>query len=260
MNRPRMLWRSVFAALLICVTAQAQLTFFPSDASIPQAGSKDELDAYGLIYESKDPKQTIALGERFLKAFPDSQFRPYVLVHEMYAYEAMDNYEALVATGRQAIVVYPRSHDVLLMLANSLASRLPPEGPERGRLLIEAENIALRDREQLDRLVRSPAVTRQDFHHYRQQAKGANAALFGLISLQRGEIDKAIVEYEKATVLNPRGVDYYRLGVAYQMCGQNDKAIQRLKRAAELGPAMISSLAQRRIRDLQTAGPERGKN
>jgi tetratricopeptide (TPR) repeat protein len=255
-----MLWRLVFATLFVFVTARAQLTFFPSDANIPQARSKDELDAYGLVYESKDPTQTIALGERFLKAFRDSQFRSYVLVHEMYAYEAMDNYEALVATGRQAIVVYPKSHDVLLMLANSIASRLPPEGPERQRLLVEAENFALQDRELLDRLVRSPAVTRQDFHHYRQQAKAANAAVFGLIDLQRGQMDKAIVEYEKATVFSPRGVDYYRLGIAYQMCGQNDKAIQRLERAAELGPPMISSLAQRRIRDLQAGGPKEGKN
>lgn len=237
--------------LLLCATARAQLTFFPSDSSIPEAQSKDELDAYGLVYESKDPSGTIALGEKFLKDFPNSGFRAYVLVHEMYAYEALDNPEALIETGKKALALYPRCHDVLLMLANALASRLPPEDPGREKMLIEAKGYAVQDRGQLETLVRSAAVPRTEFREYKRQAMAANAGVFGLIALQAGDLDTAIAEYEKATAFSPQGVDFYRLGTAYQLRGQNEKAIRSLEQAVALGPALISSRAQKRLRDLQ---------
>lgn len=240
-----------FSVFLFCATARGQLTFFPSDSSIPQAQSEDELDAYGLVYESKDPGRTIVLGEEFLKDFPNSPFRAYVLVHEMYAYEAQDNYEALIETGKKALVLYPRCHDVLLMLANAIASRLPPEGSVREKMIIEAKTYAVQDREQLQTLVRSSAVPRTEFRQHMRQAIAANAGVLGLIALQGGEIDTAIAEYEKATAFSPRGVDYYRLGTAFQLRGQNEEAIGSLKRAAELGPTLITSLAEKRIHDLE---------
>ncbi len=242
--------------LLLCATARGQLTFFPSDSSIPEAQSKDELDAYGLVYESKDPRGTITLGEKFLKAFPNSGFRGYVLVHEMYAYETLDNPEAIIETGKKALVLYPRCHDVLLMLANAMASRLPPEGPDRQKMLSEAKSYAVQDRAQLETLVRSAAVPRMQFREYKRQAMAANAGVLGLIALQGGDIDTAIAEYEKATAFSPRGVDYYRLGTAYQLHGQKEKAIANLQRAVELGPPLISSLAQKRLHDLQARTPQ----
>ena len=246
---------AVLSLLLLCGTARAQLTFFPSDSNIPEAQSKDELDAYGLVYESKDPKGTIALGEKFLKDFPNSGFRAYVLVHEMYAYEALDNREALIEAGKKALVLYPRCHDVLLMLANAIAAHLPPEGPDRKKLLVEAKSYAVQDRGQLETLVRSAAVPRTQFREYRRQAMAANAGVLGLIALQEGDTDTAVAEYEKATAFSPRGVDYYRLGTAYQMRGQNEKAIRSLQQAVALGPDLISSLAQKRLRDLQGRTP-----
>jgi tetratricopeptide (TPR) repeat protein len=247
---------ATLSLLLLCGTARAQLTFFPSDSNIPEAQSKEELDAYGLVYESKDPTGTIALGEKFLKDFPNSGFRPYVLVHEMYAYETLDNREALIQTGKKALVLYPRCHDVLLMLANATASRLPPDGPGREKMLIEAKSYAVQDRGQLETLVRSAAVPRKEFREYKRQAMAANAGVFGLIALQGGDLDTAIAEYEKATAFSPRGVDYYRLGTAYQMRGQNEKAIRSLQQAVALGPDLISSLAQKRLRDLEAHTPQ----
>jgi len=244
------------SVLLLCATARAQLTFFPSDSSIPEAQSKDELDAYGLVYESKDPKGTISLGEKFLKDFPNSGFRAYVLVHEMYAYETLDNPETLIETGKKALVLYPRCHDVLLMLANAIASRLPPAGPDRQKMLSEAKSYAVQDRAQLETLVRSAAVPRTEFREYKRQAMAANAGVLGLIALQEGDIDTAVAEYEKATEFSPRGVDYYRLGTAYQLRGQNEKAIRSLQKAVELGPTLISSLARKRIHDLQSRTPQ----
>lgn len=246
----------VLSLLLLCGTARAQFTFFPSDSNIPEAQSKDELDAYGLVYESKDPNGTIALGEKFLKDFPNSGFRAYVLVHEMYAYESLDNPAALIETGKKALVLYPRCHDVLLMLANAMASRLPPEGPGRKTMLTEAKSYAAQDRGQLETLVRSAAVPPTQFREYRRQALAANAGVLGLIAMQEGDVDTAIAEYEKATAFSPRGVDYYRLGTAYQMRGQNEKAIRSLQQAVALGPDLISSLAQKRLRDLQGRTPQ----
>ena len=74
----------------------------------------------------------------------------------------------------------------LLMLANAMASRLPPEGPGRKTMLTEAKSYAVQDRAQLETLVRSAAVPRMQFREYRRQAMAANAGVLGLIALQGG--------------------------------------------------------------------------
>lgn len=245
--------------LIHCTELKAQVTFFPSGSTSPQAKSKDELDAYGLIFESQNPEEATALATNFLENYPDSEFRVYVLVQQMHAYEATDNYEGVLAAGKKALLVSPRNIDVLTTLATAIANRIPPAGAQRETLLAEAESYATQARSQLENLVRSRSVPRQEFSRYKRQAEALNAAAFGLIALERGNLRRAIDEYETAVTLNPepRGVDYYRLGIAYQLDHQDEKARLRLNQAAKLGPALITKLAQKQILDLQS--PQRNE-
>ena len=59
-----------------------------------------------------------------------------------------------------------------------------------------------------------------------------------LFGFERGEVDKAIAAYEKATGLRPGFAEaHYNLGIAYRKKKQLDKSISALKQAVEIHPA-----------------------
>jgi tetratricopeptide (TPR) repeat protein len=233
----------------------AQIMFFPSAAMIPQAKSPEELDAYGLIFECQDPKETVTLAKGFLGDYPESEFRQYVLVQQMHSYEMLDDYERVIETGKQALTVSSRNVDVLITLAAAIGDRVPVNGPQREALLAEAERYATQARDLLKGMKRSHSVPRKQFAQYIRQTRAENAAAFGLIALQRHDLNRAIEEYVEATTHrpNPRGIDHYRLGIAYFLNRQNDKAFEHLQHAVSLGPLLISTLAQKQIDSLRSS-------
>jgi tetratricopeptide (TPR) repeat protein len=239
--------------LVGCHSLTAQLRFIPSGSLSPQAKTQDELDEYGLVFESRSPNETLRLANQFYKNYPASEFRLYAIIQEMYAYESMNNYEGTVATGRAGLKISPRNIDVLTTLANALADHLPPNRQLRERLLEEAEADASEAQREIEKLVRPFSVPRSQFGKEKREAQAAIASVFGLIALQHDNFATAISKYETAASLTsePRGGDYYRLGVAYVMNGQYEKGLQRLEQAVTLGPPLITTLAQQQITELR---------
>src|SRR5437868_8850345 len=56
--------------------------------SVPQAGTREELNAFGLVLEAGSPEATLAAATRYREQFPKSEFFEYACVAEMQA--AMD--------------------------------------------------------------------------------------------------------------------------------------------------------------------------
>jgi tetratricopeptide (TPR) repeat protein len=241
-------------ALILCGSvAHAQLTAFPATPGTPQALSRDELDAYGLVFEAAKPEETIALAEQFLNAYPGSQFRTAALLYRMHAYEALDDFDGVGRSAQEVLRSSPNDIDALSTIASAIANRVPQMGPEREKRLAEAEQYARRSHESLQKLHQNRSVPRKQFHDYKGQAEALNAAVFGLIALHRQDFAKAIQEFEVATTLNsqPRGVDFYRLGVAYRLSKQEEKALQNLEKASRQGPALVRALAETQIRAIK---------
>lgn len=232
-----------------CSSVSAQLSFVPPGTLSPQAKTADELDQYGLVFESVSPKETVRLGDEFLKNYPDSEFRVYVMILEMHAYELMNDYKGVIACGQEGLKISPQNIDLLTTMANALADNPSPDSKLKEKELEEAEADARDARGQLERLVRAFSVSRSQFGSEKRGAEADIASVLGLIALQRGDFTDAISEYERAMTLAPqaRGVDFYRLGVAYLKSGQQEKGIQRLERAVSLGPPLITTLAQHQV-------------
>jgi tetratricopeptide (TPR) repeat protein len=235
--------------LTTCHSVRAQLSFIPPGSLSPQAKTADELDEYGLVFESANPQKTMRLGRQFLKNYPDSEFRVYTIILEMHAYELMNDYNGVLTTGQECLKISPQNIDVLTTLANALANNPSSDAQSKEKALKEAEADAREAQGQLERLVRPFSVPRSQFGSGKRKTQAEIAAVLGLIALQRSDFGGAISEYEHATALapQPRGVDFYRLGIAYLMTGQHEKGIQRLERAMSLGPPLISALAQHQI-------------
>ncbi len=232
----------------------------PRGPATPQAKSEDELDAYGLILDSTSRKQTIKRAQQFMVHYPKSEFCGYALIQEMYAYWSLNEFGKLLIVGRAALRHSPNNINVLTTLADAIADNLPASGSKRKVLLAEAEDDATEACRQLNMLKRPFDVPRLQFGTDKQQTRATIAATLGLIALDRGSIPRAITEYKVAISLSPkpRGVDYYRLGGAYLLNGQVERALEMLKKAASLGPHLITALAQEQIlkvQKVQTAGP-----
>lgn len=226
-----------------------EISFFPAMSALPQAESAAEIDAYGFIAESRVPKATITLGDKFLQSYPNSAFRSLVFLYQMHAYQALDNYEGLIEAGEEVLRLSKENIDALVTLADALASKAPPVGPQREEMLKKAENYATLARQQLRNAKRDAQVPRPQFGEYKRRVFALNAATFGLIALERRDLEKAIEEYETAVSQNPdpRGVDYLRLGIAFDLNHQPDQALRALRQAASLGPQIVTKLAEKEI-------------
>lgn len=242
-------------ALWASHSATAQLAVIPSGTPGPQAKTQDELDDYGLVFESGSPNETIRLANQFLKNYPASEFKLYAIIQEMHACESLDDYEGTVAAGRAGLKISPRNIDVLTTLANALADHLPGSSQLRETLLTEAETDAREAQTEIEKLARPFSVTRSQFAKEKREALAAVASVFGLIALQHSDFATAISQYETSVSLSPEpsGSDFYRLGIAYIKIGQYQKGVEGLERAVNLGPPLITTLARQQIADLRKA-------
>jgi tetratricopeptide (TPR) repeat protein len=74
----------------------------------------------------------------------------------------------------------------------------------------------------------------------------------GQVAAKRGNLRRAIAEFEMAAFNNPspQGTQFLLLGSAHQMAGNIDAARKALLRAVELGPDEIRTLASNELRKL----------
>ena len=76
----------------------------------------------------------------------------------------------------------------------------------------------------------------------------------GLVAIKRNQMQVAASELELAARDNPqpRGSQFYRLGIAYASIGNRDRAEVALRRAAELGPPALRALAEHELKQLMS--------
>jgi Flp pilus assembly protein TadD len=83
--------------------------------------------------------------------------------------------------------------------------------------------------------------------------------VLGVVALQLSQFQSAVSELEMAISLatRPQGVQFLRLGMALASSGKKDDAEKKLRRAAELGPDSVRSLALDQLKLMTHSQPPR---
>lgn len=247
-------WKAALCLLALAVPmATAQLGPLSDPSQAPQAKTQEEFDQYLQIATEADPRQVIQRVDAFVKAFPDSQFAGIAYQYQMHAYQQTGKFDEMLAAGRKALAANGNNLNTLLTLAPA-AANAAMQRPDRNTLLTEARewaNSALAAIEKT-RPPRQIPLAQWQAEKSRMQAEAHET--LGMIALDQSDVATAVREFQTAIALQPSpdGAQFLRLGLAFLDAGNREEAATNLRRAAELGPEAVRTLALNQMKTLST--------
>lgn len=248
--------RSKLSLALLCVLstvlqpAIAQLGPLSDPAQAPQAKTQKEFDDYLQIAAHTDPRQVLRQVDAFAHAFPDSQLLGIAWQYQMHAFQQLNDFDGLLRAGTKALASNPSNLNTLLTLAPAIAN-VAMQRPDRQLLLAQARTYATNALAAIDktRLPREMPLEQWEAEKKKMQAQAHET--LGVVALDEADVPAAIHDFEMAIALQPAdGAAFLRLGLAYAEARRVDDAKLTLRRAAELGPDTVRTLALSQIKVL----------
>jgi hypothetical protein len=132
----------------------AQTIVQRSGKSVPQASTREELNAFGLVLEAGSPDATLAAALRYREQFPKSEFFEYACVAEMQAAMDLKKYSIAEEAANTVLKINPANPEALLTLAEVGLAGHPDD--------MRAESVRQYAQSALDRLRALPAPAFSD--------------------------------------------------------------------------------------------------
>lgn len=237
----------VIFLLVLTGSVWAQQSQQPQQQQKPQQGQQaqqpgpktvEERDAFMALRNELDPAKQIELGDQFMKKYPDSTLRSFVYEMLCNAYRQQNNFDKTVEYGEKAIAENPNSLLALVIVAAAVPERVGDNELDREQKLTKSEQYAKHALQLISALSKPPTMSEQEWDIQRKTFESSPHASLGLVYLKRKMFKQAAAELKQATELNvaqPSSVDYFRLGVAYELDKNYDGAVPAFQRAIELG-------------------------
>jgi len=103
----------------------AQTIVQRSGKSVPQASTREELNAFGLVLEAGSPEATLAAASRYREQFPKSEFFEYACVAEMQAAMDLKKYAIAEEAANTVLKINSTNPEALLTLAEIFVANRP---------------------------------------------------------------------------------------------------------------------------------------
>jgi tetratricopeptide (TPR) repeat protein len=217
-------------------------------ASLPQADSPEEFDAYLEVLSKTGPEEVILAAKEFEKNWPHSLLRGPVCQMELESYRSLNDPANAIEAGERALRFVPGNLAVLADLASIIADATTD--PQQ---LNRAEKYARKMLEALGTFKVPKWMLPQEWKKTEGHLRSEAHAALGLVAYKRGEVAQAIHEFETATSVAPAPdpTQYHRLGLLYRATGKESAAIQMFRQAVKLGEPPIRGLAERELQTLE---------
>ncbi len=233
----------------------------PAQPAAPAVNPEEDA-AYKAFAEvsSMEIDRQIALGEDFLKKYPESRYREAlyaILVRDYYQKQQLDK---MMDAGEKALELNPDNIAVLPWLAMVPPRVANPNDLDGEQKLQKAESHAKHGIELLTSLAKPADRTEEEFAKSKNEALMMCHSGLGVVYFRRGRYQEAAAEMDQATELvpDPDPTDLYILGLsrlqtkqsaeaaaAFEKCGQIQGSLQarckqymeQAKKAAAAAPA-----------------------
>lgn len=239
----------LFLMGLLCVAFSTRpRPCFAQFASEPQADSPAEFDAYLRVLSKRTPQEVISAAKEFEQGWPHSELRGQVFEMELEAYWSLDDAQDALKAGESALTVDSDNLSVLASVAYILADTTTD--PQH---LVRAEHYARRELSVSESFRVPKWIAPEKWDRTRRKLGSKAHDALGLIMYKQGDIESAILEFNKAVKLapSPDPAEYYRLGMLYKAAGNKRQAIRELRHAANSKELAIRKLARRELEVLQ---------
>jgi len=243
----------VFLLGLMSPTTVFEAQFGPllTPAQAPQARSQQELDAYLEIITAPAAHEVVNKVDLFASRFPKSELLGIAYQYQMRAFEQLNDFDGMLTAGKKSLLSNPDNLNTLMTLAPALANHAS-QRPDRAILLAQAEEYAHRALQGIERTQIPRKIPLEHWELEKRGMQGQAHEVLGVVAMQRGQLQTAIGEFETAVHLSPhpKGVQFFRLGLAFASAGEKSNAEKVLRRAAELGPDPVRKLALHELKKM----------
>ena len=214
-----------------------------------QADTPEEFDGYLRVLVAETPQQVISTAAEFERQWPHSELLAGVYNLQFEAYRSLGDTAHTIQAGEKAVAAAPRSNlPAMVSLASMLAN-----GTDDPRRLDRAEQHATRALELLKNFQVPRSIPPEQWEQARARVTSQAHSVFGIIAFARGQLDRAIMEFESAVreAPTPDAAQYYRLGKLYREAKRFPDAVQAFRRAASLQEPLIQKLAAAELKTLR---------
>lgn len=255
-SRIRFLWLAGLGIWLVgsAVTVRAQFGPMSSPFNAPQAKSQLELDDY-LDLISANAAATVHMAEAFMANYPKSELLGFAFQHQMSAYEALNDFGGVLRAGHKTLGLQPGNVNTLLTLASAISDGASGRSDE-AELLQQGEEYARHALQGITTMQIPRQISLQDWEKMQAEMVAQAHEALGHIAIKRGDLSRAITEWELAAngCPTPNGVYLFRLGVAYDLANETELARKALHRAVDLGPEEIRQRSLEALEQLDSKG------
>ena len=253
-----MAW-AVFRSVAVCSVlallshgAWAQAILLPSGLNGPQARTRDELDAFGLILEARNNREVASAAESYVEDHPDSEFVEHAALAAMHSYYDLGNLDRSRALAQVALKANPHSPDALLHSARLLIA----PAAENSSNLAEARRLVEAGLTQLKSIKLPSSADSRSWLRTRNSFMAVGKSVLGWLSFREEKLDHAINCLQQAVALDPQGEYFYRLSLitaASTAANRNTSDSRKWAlRAVEAGPDWIAALARQQLERTKT--------
>ena len=227
--------RNLAISALLCTAATSQVGPHP-----PQARTRDELDAFGLIFESAGP----AAAEDFLRLFPGSEFTEQAQLAAMHSCYDLGDISRSRQFARAALTANPESPDALLHSARLIVA----PGFESPSQFAEARRLAEAGIARVKSMKIPNSADSRMWLRTRNSFLAVGTSVLGWLMFREGKPDAAASMLQQAAAYDPQGEYFYRLSL---LPASNHRDLSGwASRAIEAGPEWIIVLARHRLEQL----------
>lgn len=213
-----------------------------------------EYQLYQLASQQSDLAAQGELSERYLDAFPDSNY--FIAAYQvcLAAYQRAGNADKALEVGEKVLAHQPDNVLVNMLLADALS--------EMGQHLDRADALAQKVPELADKALQPEGKTEEEWAAQRTNWKGLAASIQGQVLMHNEKTTEAVAKFREADPLlegEPvaKARNLYRLGFAYAKLGRLDPARRYLTEAVAI-ESPYQAVAQDLLNKVNEARAKRG--
>lgn len=219
--------------------------------------SKQETKAYKAFHETQptDADKKTQLGEEFIQNYPDSRYRPEVVMWLARAYASKRAVDKLQAEGEKELALKPNNPASLAILGTNLARATTSSTPNQQAVLAQAENLCKKSLDVLATVQKPADRTEEQFTQAKNQTAGLAHSGLGTVAFFRANYADAIQELQQAVKLNGGAdpVDFYLLGKANEASTNFSEALDAYTKCAAI-PGGMQAPCQSSAQEMKTHG------
>ncbi len=214
----------------------------PGQPATPPAPpvNKEEEDAYKKFFDSKGALESqIALGEDFLKKFPESRYRESVYARLTTDYLSANLEEKMRTAGEKTLELNPNNVDVLAVMAMVIPRRTNMNSLDADQQLTKAETYGKRAITLIADIPKPEGMTDEDFIKAKNEKLSLCHSGLGFVDFLRGKYLESATELTESTKLStaPDPADLFVMGAAFENAKKFDDAAAAYEKCGEIpGP------------------------